>query len=84
MTKAEMFGELRAMLNDLLQAKTKGASYPRLARAHGYVDGYMKALLETGMATKKELLALVADERTALHGPALVERPASSDAGVAA
>ena len=35
-------------------AKTKGL-VPRLARAHGYVDGYMKALLDAGVATQQEL-----------------------------
>ena len=78
-TKAEMLSELKVMLVDVLDAKTKGASYPRLARAHGYVDGYMKAMLQAGIATKKELLTLVAEERTALHGPAVAEIAAPAD-----
>ena len=31
-----------------------------VARAHGYVDGYMRALLESNVTDKAELLALVA------------------------
>lgn len=69
-TKAQMLDELRAMLRDVFTARNGGATYPRLARAHGYVDGYMRALLESGQATKDELLAIVAEERTALSGPA--------------
>ena len=48
MQKSEMLNELKRMLNDVLTATTKGVSYQRLARAHGYVDGYMKALLDSG------------------------------------
>jgi hypothetical protein len=73
-TKNQLTSELQALLHDFLIAKTKGVAYPRLARAHGYVDGYMKALLETGIFTKKELLAIVAEQRTAVHGPALLEQ----------
>jgi hypothetical protein len=71
MQKAEMLNELKRMLNDVLVAKSKGVSYQRLARAHGYVDGYMKALLDAGMATQQELLGMVAEERAAVDGPAV-------------
>ena len=83
-TKAEMLSDLTLMLKDVLVAKTKGFPYARMARAHGYVDGYMKALLDIGIATQKELLVLVADQRRAVHGPALRETPASSDREAAA
>jgi hypothetical protein len=72
-TKAEMLDELKVMLRDVFVARTGGASYPRLARAHGYVDGYMRALLESGQATKEELLHIVAAERAAVNGPATRE-----------
>ena len=80
-TKAEMLGELKAMLGHVLLARTKGAAHPRLARAHGLVDGYMKALIETGVATEGELLSLVARERTLAHGPSLLEIAPSPEAG---
>ena len=66
-----MLNELKRMLNDVLIAKSKGVSYQRLARAHGYVDGYMKALLDAGMATQQELLQMVAEERNRVDGPAV-------------
>jgi len=69
-TKAEILDELRVMLHDVFVARTSGASYPRMARAHGYVDGYMRALLESGQASKEELLELVAAERASVSGPA--------------
>jgi hypothetical protein len=79
-TKADMLNELKVMLYDALLAKTRGVTYPRLARAHGYVDGYMKALLDAGLATNQELLALVSEARTTVDGPAIAETtPTSSD-----
>ncbi len=69
-SKSEMLGELRKMLHDVFAARSTGASHPRMTRAHGYVDGYMRALLETGCATNEELLLLVSQERAAVSGPA--------------
>ena len=69
-SKAEMLETLRVMLRDVFRLRSDGAAYARLARAHGYVDGYMRALLETQIADKNELLALVAQERTQVDGPA--------------
>ncbi|MBM4373640.1 MAG: hypothetical protein FJ095_01035 [Deltaproteobacteria bacterium] len=70
MSKVEMLIELRKMLHDVFVARATGASHPKMTRAHGYVDGYMRALLESGAATKDELLALVAEERAVVSGPA--------------
>jgi hypothetical protein len=69
-SKTEMLAELRTMLRDVFNARTEGAAYARLARAHGYVDGYMRSLLDHGTITKEELLAIVAQERENVHGPA--------------
>jgi len=69
-SKAEMLEELRNMLHDVFKARAEGTRHPRMARAHGYVDGYMRALLECGMADKTELLNLVAEERAVVSGPA--------------
>jgi hypothetical protein len=69
-SKADMLQELESMLCDVFKAKNSGVAYARLARAHGYVDGYMRALLESGLASKQELLELVANERRRIDGPA--------------
>ena len=68
--KAQMLMTLRSMLKDVFRLRTDGVAYARLARAHGYVDGYMRALLETGVSEKAELLSLVAEERALVDGPA--------------
>lgn len=54
---------LRNMLQELFEADSKGARRDRLARAHGYADGYMRALVDLKLTTEKELLQLVLEER---------------------
>lgn len=71
--KAEMLDTLRTMLRDVFRLRNDGVTYARLARAHGYVDGYMRALLESNVCDKSELLALVAEERARVDGPATGE-----------
>jgi hypothetical protein len=76
--KAEMLDTLRTMLRDVFRLRNEGVAYARLSRAHGYVDGYMRALLESNACEKGELLALVAEERTRVDGPATASLPAGA------
>ncbi|MBX3128755.1 MAG: hypothetical protein KF718_18690 [Polyangiaceae bacterium] len=69
-TKVQMLDNLRLMLRDVFRLRSDGVAYARLARAHGYVDGYMRLMLEANIADKNELLALVAEERRRADGPA--------------
>jgi hypothetical protein len=69
-SKASMLETLRTMLRDVFRLRRDGAAYARLSRAHGYVDGYMRAMMESGVATQKELLEVVAAERVKVDGPA--------------
>jgi hypothetical protein len=71
--RAELLGNLRAMLRDVFELRLQGVAYARMARAHGYVDGYMRVLLETGLAERRELLAMVSEERLRVMGPATRE-----------
>jgi hypothetical protein len=83
-TKVEVLSELQTMLRDLLAAAAGGGARARIARAHGYVDGYMRALLDLGIAEQGELLQLVAAERERASGPAMrVVDPASNDIAAA-
>jgi hypothetical protein len=70
-TKNDLLSDLKVMLRDVLAASASGRAYARVARAHGYVDGFMRALLDTGLASKAELLELVASERERVSGPAI-------------
>jgi hypothetical protein len=76
-SKADLLAQLRAALRAMLVADANGEAHPRLARSHGFVDGYMRVLLDGGLATQQELLALVADERAAMFGPSTAELEAS-------
>lgn len=71
--KQELLENLRGMVRDMLRLRSEGGAYAKLARAHGYVDGYMRVLLETGVADSKTLLGLVADERRKFDGAATAE-----------
>jgi hypothetical protein len=62
--------ELRRLLHDLFVATEQGVAQPRLARAHGYADGYMKGLLQAGIVSQRELLSIVSEERGRIAGPA--------------
>lgn len=79
-SKAEIVAELRTMLKDVFAARTDGAAYARLARAHGYVDGYMRAAMDAGLLSKDELLRIVAEERCVAYGPATGEVSAETAA----
>jgi hypothetical protein len=88
-TKVEILSELRSMLRDVFVAKSAGETYARLARAHGYVDGYMRALIDAGFVSKDELLTIVSAEREQVSGPAMraidsVQDPDEGGAFVAA
>jgi hypothetical protein len=54
---------LRGLLRDMIEVDGRGARGDKLARVHGYVDGYMRALVDLGIASPKELLEIVLDER---------------------
>jgi hypothetical protein len=69
-TKAQMLEDLRGMLRDVFAATARGSAHARVARAHGYVDGFMRALLDTDTVSKAALLELVAEEREKISGPA--------------
>jgi hypothetical protein len=83
-TKAEVLAELQTMVRDVLAAAAGGAAHARIARAHGYVDGYMRALLDLEVASRAELLQLVSGERERTSGPAVRVLEPSSDEIVAA
>jgi len=70
MTKPESVAQLRKALREALALRNQGSTFPKLSRAQGYVDGYMRALLDGRLATQAELLAIVAEERTLANGPA--------------
>jgi hypothetical protein len=63
MNQEQLLDTLRDLLRDVLKARFDGAAYAKLARAHGYADGYMRALLDAGLVDRQQLLSLVGNER---------------------
>ena len=78
-SKAEMMIELQRMLRDVLAASSAGTRYARVARAHGYIDGYMRVLQDLDVATQAELVELVATQRERIGGPAVGELELNPD-----
>lgn len=69
-SKNQLLVELNRMLGDLFTEHNRGASGTRLARAHGYLDGYMRGLVDAGVLSSRELLSLVDQQRRLVNGPA--------------
>jgi hypothetical protein len=77
-SKAEMHDILRALLRESLRLQEAGANQPKLALAQGYVDGFIRAMVEAGLSDHKTMLGIVREVRGELGGPATgnVEKPA--------
>jgi hypothetical protein len=63
MERDQLLDTLRDLLQSVLRARFEGTAYAKLSRAHGYADGYMRALLDAGLVDKDSLLEVVCDER---------------------
>jgi len=73
MPKVPLVQTLRDLLRDIFRQRDAGASNARFARALGYADGYMQALIDAGVAEERELLHVVSEERNRLDGPGSAE-----------
>lgn len=76
----ELLEQLRSLLREAFLLRQQGAAYAKIERAHGYADGYMRMLMDSGIMDARSLLKLVADVRREVDGPAtgIVTRDASS------
>jgi hypothetical protein len=61
--REKMVKALRDRLHEAFMSRYQGSAYARIARATGYADGYMQALLDAGLVGEKELLSVVGEER---------------------
>jgi hypothetical protein len=75
----EAIVRLRKLLRDLFSARYQGVDGMRASRAQGYADGYMAALLASGKITQREMLAIVAEERSRAAGSAPTRAVAVGD-----
>jgi hypothetical protein len=65
--REKMVQALRDRLHEAFMSRYQGSAYARIARATGYADGYMQALLDAGLVAEKELLSVVGEERQRAH-----------------
>lgn len=79
MSKVPLVQTLRELLRDVLRQRDAGVPNARFARALGYVDGYMQALIDAGVAEERELLHMVAEERRRTDGPGSAELQAAPE-----
>ena len=56
------------MLQRAFRLRLQGGQHHQLVRAQAYADGYMRAMIEQGVATETELLSLVTRVRQGLEG----------------
>lgn len=63
MSKQELLERVQELVRQVTEARFEGAMYAKLARAHGYTDGYMRALMDAGLIDRDSLLKAVAQAR---------------------
>ena len=68
----ELMLEARKLLREAIAARYQGGAHGDKQQRGAYADGYMRALSDAGLASREELLQLVADTRVELQGPAAV------------
>jgi hypothetical protein len=83
-SEADLLDILRSLLRESLRLQSEGGSHARLSQAVGYVDGYVRALIETGVADHATLLAVVRDARAESRGAATRTLEAETEREIAA
>jgi hypothetical protein len=63
MGRQELLDRVRALVAEVTRARFEGGAYAKLSRAHGYADGYMRALLDAGLVDRDALLEVVGEAR---------------------
>lgn len=76
MTKSELLSQVRSLVADMTRARFEGGAYAKMMRAHGYADGYMRALLDAGLVERSELLRAVGSGRVDVVSSDLEAAPA--------
>jgi hypothetical protein len=69
-SQVELHEILKSLLRDSMRLHAEGAAGSRLGQADGYVDGFIRALVESGASDHASILKLVRDVRREVAGPA--------------
>jgi len=65
MSKEELLARVSELIRQVTEARFEGTQYAKLARAHGYADGYMRALMDAELVDRDALLKVVGGARQA-------------------
>jgi hypothetical protein len=76
MNKSQLLAQVRALVADVTRARFEGGAYAKMMRAHGYADGYMRALLDAGLVDRHEMLKVVGTARADVVANDLEAAPA--------
>jgi hypothetical protein len=68
-SQLELHEILKSLLRDSMRLHADGAPGSRLGQADGYVDGFIRALVESGLSDHALILAVVRDVRREVAGP---------------
>jgi len=69
-SQVELHDVLRSLLRDSMHLHAQGAAGSRLGQADGYVDGFIRALVEAGLSDHAMILSIVREVRREIAGPA--------------
>ena len=69
-SQAELHDVLKGLLRDSMRLHAEGAPGSRLGQADGYVDGFIRAMVEAGLSDHATILAVVRETRREFAGPA--------------
>lgn len=75
MSREELLSRVAELIGQVTEARFAGTQYAKLARAHGYADGYMRALMDAALVDRETLLRVVGEARKATV--AMLEEPGS-------
>ena len=68
-SKQKLLDSLRKLVQESLRLTEQGTTGPKLSHVLGMIDGSMRVLLDAELASRRELMDLVAEERTRAYGP---------------
>ena len=74
----ELLNEARKLLRQAIEARHEAGLHMRKVGLSAYADGYMRALSDTGLLGRDELLRMVGEVRGEIDGPATEQRMAAA------
>jgi hypothetical protein len=69
-SQSELHAVLKGLLRDSMRLHAEGATGSRLGQADGYVDGFIRGLVEAGLSDHATILSVIRDTRREFAGPA--------------